>query len=161
MFRHSIARALATAAAVVALATACGGTTGNQSDTGSTSSAGTNQALEGAAKIAADAMVPSVQSTLEGAGFKSVKVTSEMDDGQAVVTASVSLDQLKSGCKLNYESKVTNPDVYFDEVITPQKPDGVEVKGTARDTMSPRSAFDYVLKNHPTCLVPNAKAPTK
>jgi hypothetical protein len=163
VFRSRITRALATAAVVIGFATACGsvpgGTDTGSTDTGSSNTAAADPVLEGAAKLAADAMVPGVQSALQGAGFTNVKVTTEMDDGKAVVTASVGLAQLKSGCALNYESQVTSPGLYFDEVITPQKPEGIEVKGAARNTVTPKAAFDYVLKNHPACLVPNAVAP--
>lgn len=126
-------------------------------------------ATETAAGIAADQFIPQVQSTLEGAGFTNVKVTRETatDDATkktyAVLSANVTIPQLNPGCALNYEARVTQPGtIYFDEVITPEKPDGVEVTDTAaRNSLSPVDAFNYVLRNHPTCLIPNAVAPTK
>lgn len=166
MFRSRIARLVAIAAAALAFGTACtstgvDGSGSTDPGTSTSTAASADQSLDAAAKLLADALAPQMQTLLTNAGFTGVKVTSEMDEGTAVITADVSLTQLKSVCKLNYESKVTDLKVYFDEVITPQKPEGVEVKGAARDTVSPKSAFGYMLKNHPDCLVPNAKAPTK
>ncbi|HKX23829.1 MAG TPA: hypothetical protein VJM46_01200 [Candidatus Saccharimonadales bacterium] len=164
MFRSRITRLLVVGAAALAFGTACaapGGSSGSTDTTASSSAAPEDDVVQGAAKIAVDLMKPQVQSYLTSLGFTSVTVDSEMEGGKAIVWATVSLPQLTSGCKLEYETEATNLKVYFDEVITPEKPAGVEVKGAARNTVSPLSAFNYVLANHPKCLVPKAKAPAK
>ncbi len=165
MFRSSTVKVLAAVAAALAFGTACtstgAGGSGSTNPGTSTTASVDQQTLDAGAKLLADALAPQMQTVLTKAGFSGVKVTSEMDEGTAVITADVSLAQLKSGCKLNYESKVTDLKVYFDEVITPEKPEGIEVTGAARNTVSPKSAFNYVFANHKACLVPNAVAPTK
>lgn len=128
-----------------------------------------DQITEAAAGAAAEQLTPQVQSALESAGFTNVKVNSETDTDDttgktyAVLSANVTIPQLNPGCALNYEARVTQPGtIYFDEVITPEKPDGVEVTdAAARNSLSPVNAFNYVFKKHPTCLIPNAVAPTK
>lgn len=146
-------------AGVLVFGAACGA-----ASTGDTSGQGAADVVkEAAAKAAADLVVSQVQSALEAAGFTGVTVSSgmETEGGQqfAVVSADVSLPQLNKGCKLNYKSKVTAPDIYFDKVITPDKPEGVKVEGAARNTVSPLSAFNYLAANHTACLVPGAAAP--
>ncbi len=165
MFRNPIARLLVVAAALLTLGTGCGTTgtsgTGNSSTGSSVAPDAQDDAVQGAAKIAVDLMAPQVQSYLTNAGFTGVTVSSEMENRKAIVVATVGLPQLTSGCKLEYETQATKLGVYFDEVLTPETPGGIEVTGAARNTVSPKSAFNYVLANHPKCLVPNAVAPTK
>lgn len=168
MIRSKIARALLTAAAILGAATACSTPAVNSDNTPSAqpgSSVAANPTFEGAARAAADAMIPQVKTTLEAAGFKNVTVTSEMEteNGQSfvVVSAVAGLDKLLGGCKLNYETLTTRLKLYFDEVITPQHPEGVEVKGAARDSITPISAVNYVALNHSACLAPIATPKAK
>jgi hypothetical protein len=121
-------------------------------------------AADRAALAAADAAASAVEGVLHGLGFESITTAGEQEvvDGQTVtvISANVVILQLQDGCALNYEAPLTNPTgVYFDEVITPDEPDGVEVTGEARNSILPLHAFQHVLREHPECLIPGAEAP--
>lgn len=123
-----------------------------------------DMARETAALAAAQTLMPVVKTTLAAKGLNVVMTDTEMEEenGQrfAVVFAQVTIPELRDICKLEYETRATTIDLYFDEVITKKVPDGVEVKGQkVRDNLTPASAFDYLNKNHRDCLVPNAKRP--
>lgn len=64
-------------------------------------------------------------------------------------------------CDANIEKRldrITDPP-YFDEVVTPAEPDGVEVPEGLREDPTPARIFVYVAQAHPECIVPGASGP--
>lgn len=77
-----------------------------------------------------------------------------------VLSAVVTLPGLPGKeCKANIEKKLrtfqdTSPP-YFDEVITPDAPDGIEVEGEARSDISPKGTLGYITRVHGKQCLPS------